>query len=808
MADERTERAERKPRAWLRRALWRYGRSHADPRSLTPIISTVHRLTLLELRAWLRIAGVRRLRAHPWRTSLVVSGVALGVAAWIAAAVLSDSVMHGVKRTLDRVSGRADLQLSTSTSGLVEELIDRVLAVPGVVRAAPVIEQTATIVHPAAQAERLLVLGVDLVGSDDAYFRDYQTTDLSELRARELEFLDSTSNLLLSRRVAERLQLRVHDQLVLTTAHGARAFEVWGFIDGDGLGQAFDGSVAVMYYPSMQAAFGRGHQVDHIDVAVASDAAVDTVAERLRAALGAGFQVAPPAGRAQRLSHKLTAVRTASALTQGLAAFTGAMLIFNTLAISLLQPRRERAVLHALGSTRRQFVTLFMCEGALLGVVGSALGVLLGLGLAHALLAPAVRALSTAHLEQPIAAIYVRWQGLALGFVSGVLVASLAAMGAAQKAWRQTQRQPGTAELQIDARTASPGAPKLRRADLIGAAALAVAYLALHAASQPERAAYCFSACAALLIAGCALLPRVIQAVHTGARYIAGDRLGPHLRLATLNLPRDASRTAGPAAALLAGAALTIGFSAFGVALADKLSAWCMRSLIGDLYLTSGAPLSGMNSHNMPLAAELGDELARLEGVRDVQRLRLAEYDYRGFPVQLSSFDAQGLAQAPRLCLEGAASDLQALGRGKVLVSENFSRRFDVHRGDTLTLDGKNGAAAFEVAAVVVDYSSDIGTILLDRTTYLRHWGDDRVDTFELRLAQGVSADDVRRSIQRRYGSRYDLFVLTHAEFRAEVLRAASSPFSVLRVVELVLLVVVSLGVIKSLLASVIARAR
>jgi putative ABC transport system permease protein len=788
MTDERSVRRERERRPSLIAAAFK---------------AVVQTLRQQSIRRLLRSVSAPRMREQPLRTSLTVLGVALGVAVWIAVSIVSDSVMHGVNVTIDRVAGKADLQLSTAASTLEDSLLERVRAVPGVHKAAPVVQQTATILRPDAHGDRVLVLGVDLLEADDRYFRDYEESTFSEIRKHELEFLNSTNNLLLSRQLAERFHLKLHDQLTLTTAHGAQAFDIWGFIEGDGIGQAFGGAVAVMYYPSMQMAFERGHQLDHVDVATAPGVAVDDVAKRLQAAMGEGFHLERPATRSERVSHMLAAVRTALTLACAVTVLAGAMLVFNTMAISLLQRRREIGTLRALGTTRSQLVTLFTIEGTWFGFMGSVIGVPLGVGLSHALLGVAGHALSKVYLQQAITDIHVRGETLWFGFASGVITATLAAAIPALKASRNRVAE----SLRLDPLAVVKRAPGLRGLDMVAAGSIVLAALALQIPPVQGQPVGAFIACFVLLVGGRALLPRVIQGVHVLCSFAARTLLGVQGQLANANLPRDPGRTAATATALMAGAALTIGFSVFGAGLIDSLTTWSAQSVPGDLYVTSGATLSGMSSRNMPMAPQLGEALTRLEGVEYAHYLRLAEYDYQGFPVRLFSYDTSK-EHGKTIFLEGGEADLRELRRGKVTVSENFSHRFNVHKGDKLMLSGKTGAAPFEVVAVVVDYSSDIGTIELDRSTYLQHWGDDRVDTFELHLKRGANSERVRRSIQDLYGAKYDLFVLTNAEFRNEIVGAAYSVFTILRVVEFVLLMVASLGVINSLFASVLDRVR
>src|SRR6185436_7685348 len=105
-------------------------------------------------------------------------------------------------------------------------------------------------------------------------------------------------------------------------------------------------------------------------------------------------------------------------------------------------------------------------------------------------------------------------------------------------------------------------------------------------------------------------------------------------------------------------------------------------------------------------------------------------------------------ARSTLMMLEGTEAEaLRKLRSGAVLAAENFSRKFDIHKGDRITLGVRNGTHDFDVAGVIVDYTSDTGMLLVDHDVYLRHWGDERVDTYELYLEPGRDPERTRRAI-------------------------------------------------------------
>jgi putative ABC transport system permease protein len=109
---------------------------------------------------------------------------------------------------------------------------------------------------------------------------------------------------------------------------------------------------------------------------------------------------------------------------------------------------------------------------------------------------------------------------------------------------------------------------------------------------------------------------------------------------------------------------------------------------------------------------------------------------------------------------------------------------------------------------VAVDYSSDRGSLMLDRAVYKRLWNDDRVDVFDLMLEKGYDPEAVRSEIQRHFASSRNIFVLTNRDMRAEILRLTDQFLSLQYVQILIAVLVAVLGIINSLMVSITERKR
>ena len=761
-----------------------------------------------QIRRLLVSVSIPRMREHPLRTSLTLLGLSLGVAVMVAVVLVNDSILRSAISTIDDVAGEADLQISGATSGVSETLIDVVRTTKGVYRSTPVMQQVAKVADATSRGERLLLLGVDMLGTEDEHFRQYGSGDFAQIKRDPLLFLNSAQNLILGRRYAEQMGYRRHDQIRLLTSNGVKTFDIWGFIDDTRVANAFGGAIAIMYYPAMQVAFGRGNNVDRIDVAIEPGVTLSEVEQALHARLGSAVVVATPAQKGAQLGQMIEQVRSALLMSSFISLLVGAFLIQNTMAISVLQRRREIGTLRALGATRGQILSLITLEGTLFGILGSALGVAAGAALSGLAIVDISRVMDESFFQLPVSHVQLDPIKMFGAWLAGVVAATLAA---ALPARRAAQTSP-VESMRSGALAINHQQPARRvRTDALAVLGLALAWFSLRlpsSGSMPIGPLVSVACCQTSMVL---LMPRIVGTIRWLGTAIAARWLPGAARLGAENLTRDPWRNSTSAAMLAICAGMTLSIGAFVSSFGHSVNTWIEHTKPGDLFVTSGTKMSGLSLKNAPLTPEFGRELATLPEVETVKPGRVVDLPFRGQTVKVLSTDIDAFARRANMeVLEGPSWETvrKRLKAGAIVVSENFARRFDVHPGERVALATRRGSTDFEVAGVVVEYSSDVGSITLNRAHYVEAWGDDRVDTFELDLVAGADAQAVRRTINERYGERYDLFVLTPREQRAEISRATDQLFGMMRGLELVAIIVAVLGVINTQTANILDRLR
>jgi putative ABC transport system permease protein len=149
-----------------------------------------------------------------------------------------------------------------------------------------------------------------------------------------------------------------------------------------------------------------------------------------------------------------------------------------------------------------------------------------------------------------------------------------------------------------------------------------------------------------------------------------------------------------------------------------------------------------------------------------------------------------------------------AIGTEQAVVSEAFAIRYRKAAGDAVELSTAQGRHAFRIAAIYYDYSSDRGTIVLDRPAFVRWFGDRRPSGLSVYLRSGVPADRVREDLARALGPERRMMVNTNGTLRTEVLRIFDRTFAITWALEVVAVSVAVMGIVATLVTLIVERRR
>jgi putative ABC transport system permease protein len=154
----------------------------------------------------------------------------------------------------------------------------------------------------------------------------------------------------------------------------------------------------------------------------------------------------------------------------------------------------------------------------------------------------------------------------------------------------------------------------------------------------------------------------------------------------------------------------------------------------------------------------------------------------------------------------------EAVETDGVLVSEVLADKVGVKEGDIVALTTPSGPASFRIVGVFYDYATDGGKVVMDRRLYRRLWKDEGVTVFPVYLTPGVALEAVRKQLALRLDQETDEggqpILVSNRELRAEILRIFDRTFALTYVLEGIAVVIAVLGIVNTLVISVIERQR
>ncbi len=316
-------------------------------------------------------------------TSISVLGIAIGVAALVIAIALITGFQGDVQ---DKILGATSHVMVSDLGGQgladYEGLAEKIRAIPGVESVTPVVYNT-VLITGLGESSGALVKGIDFDRERPG------AAWLQNLEAGRIpEGGGPREGLLLGREIALRIGAQVGDIADVVTASSTlspmgllpkrKRFQVTGIFN-TGLYE-FDNSTALVSIGVAQKLFGLEGRASYIQVKLRDIFAAPAVGEKIKAALPPVVYITTWMELNKSLFSALKLEKNLLFLTITLIVIVAALNIIATLILMVMEKTRDIGILMAMGATPRSINRIFFYQGALIGIIGTALGVLLGLG--------------------------------------------------------------------------------------------------------------------------------------------------------------------------------------------------------------------------------------------------------------------------------------------------------------------------------------------------------------------------------------------------------------------------------------------
>jgi putative ABC transport system permease protein len=706
-----------------------------------------------------------RLRVHTAQELLAGLGVAVAVALVFATLVANASILGSAGEVVHAAAGSATLQLQArGPDGVPGQLLERVEELPGVRRAAPLLEQTATVAGSDGRSVSVTITGTTVgLATLDGLARTLPLATLapggiglSAATARAVGL--PTGNSGSARKVTVMLR-GVSSKLNVSAVLGPAAF-----------GALARATVAVMPLPRLQQLAGRPDRISRVLVEVERGHEAE-VRRGLQRLAGSRLDVTAADRDLALLAQALGPSGQASDLFAAISALLGFLFAFNALLLTVPDRRQAIADLRVDGTSRTAIIQMIVSQGLLLGIIASLAGLIGGY------------ALSEAFRQSPgyLSRSFTLGAGAVIGLTPVLLALAcglLAACSASIVPLLDLR-----AGRTLDAAYGDLGAPGNGLGETVRwrAALGGVALLALASALFVLVDSAAIEVCVLLALVTMLAVPSALAGVLRAAGAAAARYRGLALTSAALTSLR--ATTVSSLALAATGAVALFGSVALAGSRADLL-----RGIDGySTHYVAGADIWVVDPHdNQAIDDFLADgdaaaAIARLPGVRSVSVFQGSFLNMgvrRLWMIAWPPDTPLTLLRGQIVSGQAAAARSRIERGGWITVSAQVASEHHTRVGGTLTLATPTGYIPFRVAATTTNFGWTPGAIVMNTADYSRAWATTAPSALGVELSGGSATRTARGEIVRALGPSSGLEVLSASERERQIDSSASEGLS------------------------------
>jgi putative ABC transport system permease protein len=606
----------------------------------------------------------------------------------------------------------------------------------------------------------------------------------------------------ISTNVASGKNYNVGDTIGVERNGPVQNFRIAGIVKlpGVSIGSA---TLAVFDLPTLQKLLGRQGKLDLIRVQSKAGVPTPKLIAEIKPILPPSAQVRNTEAQVKEDKKSVNSftsfIRYFLLAFAAIALFVGSFVIANTLSITIAQRTREFATLRTLGATRGQVLRSVIVEAFVIGILGSVIGLFLGLALAKGLKA----VFAVLGIDLPTAGTVFETRTVVVCLVVGTVITLIASL---RPALRATRVPPIAA---VREGSELPPGRFARWTPYLSAATLAVGVLLLAygvLAHNLPTGTRLFSLAVGILLLFFGVSANASRLVSPLASVLGwpATRIGGTVGvLARDNARRNPKRTASTASALMIGLALVTFVAILGQGIRSSFESAVDDLFKGDYALTSQDTFT-------PLTIDAEKAVAKAPGVTTVSGIRAGSARVFGSVENLTGADPQLMKVIHLDWKEGSNAVPAELGQTGVFVDDHYAKKHHLHVGSPLKLETPTA----KILHLKVDGvfklpkgGSPFGPVTISNALFDANYVDPENEMAFVNIKGGVT-DANTAALEKATASFADAKIQTHAQFKANFEKPLDNILGLLYVL-LALSVIVSLfGIVNTLVLSVFERTR
>ncbi len=753
----------------------------------------------------MRKVSLRSLAAHKLRLVLTVFSVVLGTSFVAAAMVFTSSVQSSFDNIFDNVARGVDTQVSAAnrqSPGVPVQVVAQLREKSGELGIEALqVEYSGPVTLATADGSGLQTGGAPSIGS--AYTPPEEAIDDAGMTLVEGRAPTAPGEVVVNASAAQKAGLHVGSTTVVALGSGIAAPLEVTVVGVSDMPTATGGFVNVQFSRAeAEELFGGDKFVAAVDLKAVPGVTDTQLRDRVNTALNPASVADPKVdpvyqvrtGEQVRQAQKdevgtvLTVLRYVLLAFAAIGLIVGTFIIYNTFSMIVAQRNRELALLRAIGASRKNISRSVLLEALVVGILGGAIGLALGIGIA------ALMNTYTSGQGLPSAGIQVGAPAILAAVFVGVVVTLLSAWFPAQRA----SRVPPVEAMRQSA--AEPGAGSLRNRTITGAAlaVVGIVLLVLGTVSQGVAALWLIGGAALALITAVVLgAPALSQPVVGGIGRVLQVPFGTVGKLARTNAIRNPRRSAATAFALTIGLILVVVIGTIGASFKTMIDSSIDASLRADFVVSA---------NQQPMSAAVGTAVATVPDAQATVAFDMVFAQLGGDTTAVTSPIGGAMSE---VMVINMISGTEQLGGDDMLISQQTATSRGWTRGDSVEFTSTTGVSVPVTVTGIYEDNPALGEWIIGNAAF-----DELTPSAAARMTfvvlvkgkPGVSERALRSQLEDAVKPFLTAQVQSRDQFKNSVTGIIDSIMATLYALLGLALVIAVLGIINTLALSVVER--
>ncbi len=719
------------------------------------------------------------IRFHPGRTLTMLISVVIGVALCVAVDAINSAALKQFQVSASMLSAQSDFYLESRDGQIDPSILQTISHWPEVDNTFAMIQRDWPLSHK-HNGDTITVTAFDF-SQDDRFNALGDVGTALKLLSIPVPF---TIPALVSYETLSHFGWQINSQIWLETETGQQSVTIVAAFPATGL--ITDG--ILMDIQQARQRLSLDGKIDRLDVRLKMPERMYAVQQKITKTWP-NIILSNALIDRQRVKAMTRAYRINLGMLSLVALLTAGFLVFSLLSLSFRRRREQLQLLRLLGLSRFSLLINLAFESLLIGVVGSTIGLLLGIALAQIGVQLLGGDLGAGYFKIDVSTIELQIHKISIYFFLGLGVTVLSSVIPISLIFLQTKQpmiRSGAAE---DVHWISG------KTGLIAAALLLL--LAYYLATQPAIASLPiggYGAILACLMSGYFILPAFIQLCLGWVRL---SRVPPALFVAINQLRGAPGRAANASGAVLVSFALLVAMTSMVYSFRTTVVAWLDDVLAADYYLF----VKGDDPSFRFQLADL-EEIRKLPYIFRASPILDMDYLYGSDPLSHPiKFSARDFADAKirELFIQEKATVNTFDRRNEIIVSETFSGIYKKEVGETVQLNFQGEEYSFRIASIWRDYGYQFGRILMDFDRYRELTGSHDFNGIALVTETAISSIELKKQMKEQLPGSLHLELVSSSDIKSVSINIFDRTFAITYVLVFIAGVVGLFSVINTL---------